>query len=97
MAGVVRTVVVTVEVDRPERTCGDEARIPTSSVDEVAKEPQQQRLAVPATEATAGEEVGPALADESGLEEMLMVVSSDAEEDLLDDLIRQPRWHAVST
>jgi hypothetical protein len=54
-------------------------------------------LAVSAAEATTTEEVGPALADECDTEEMLMVVRRDAEQDLLDDLIRQPRWHAVGT
>jgi hypothetical protein len=54
-------------------------------------------LAISATEATTGKEAGPALADKSSTEEMLVVIRRDAEEDLFHDLIRQPRRHAVSS
>jgi hypothetical protein len=54
-------------------------------------------LAISATEATTGEEVGPALADESSTEQMLVVIRRDAEQDLFHDLIRQPPRRALST
>jgi hypothetical protein len=99
MAGIMCAIVMAVGVDWPERTRGDEACIP-AGVDEVAEEPQQQRrpvaLAVSATEATASKEAGPTLADESDIEEMLVVIRRDAEEDLFDDLVRQLRRRAVS-
>jgi hypothetical protein len=48
-------------------------------------------LAVEAGEGGAGEAAAPGLADEGGAEEAAGIVWWEAEEDLLDELVRQPR------
>jgi hypothetical protein len=69
----------------------------------VAQEAQQWRRAVvvaeSAAEAAAGDEAAPALAYEGGVEEPRWVIGREPEEDLLHDLVHQPRRrrrHAAS-
>lgn len=89
VASVVCTVVTANGTSRAD-SIRDEAGKP-AGVDEVADESQQERppvaLVVPAAEALAAEEAGPALAGEGGTEEALRLIRRGAEEDLLDDLV----------
>ena len=70
---------------------GDEARSPSVGAEEPQHRGRAVELPKPAAEAGVGDETGPALADEGGAHEEMGLYLGEAEEDLLDEIIRHRR------